>query len=198
MTRESAPPDAPEVPEETAVPEIPDSQGISPTSPSLPEEPAAAVPEDIPASVAAEPGPAPQPAAEAEKPPETPPVKPAETQESVPQPTAAASVTIQIDCSAALPYQEDLGISLPEDGMLLDTTSVDIIPGTTTVYDVLRSTDALVVGSSGYIQGIDNLFEKDCTAGSGWIYTVNGTLPMMGCGAYRLQSGEVIVWRYVT
>ena len=46
-----------------------------------------------------------------------------------------------------------------------------------------------------YVTGIGGL-----TAGgsAGWMYKVNGVMPMTGAGNYTLQNGDTIVWGYVT
>ena len=178
---------------EVTVGEVPVISQPLPESPAFPPDTPPA--EDTKTPALEEEKPSDEPAAPSGKPEET---IESET-ESVSSPsTEDAFVTIYIECTAALPYQEKLGIPLPEDGVLLDTTTVPITPGSTSVYDVLRSTDMAVVGSSGYIRSIQYLSEKDCTAGSGWMYCVDGTPPIMGCGSYILQGGEEIFWYYVT
>ena len=47
---------------------------------------------------------------------------------------------------------------------------------------------------SYYIQGINNLYEFDCGAQSGWMYKVNGWFPNYGCSKYTLEDGDDIVW----
>lgn len=53
-------------------------------------------------------------------------------------------------------------------------------------------------GKSVYITGIDNLYEMDRGPESGWIYLVNGVSPSMSCGAYTVNAGDIIEWRYTT
>ena len=50
--------------------------------------------------------------------------------------------------------------------------------------------------NSAYIEGIANLYEFDCGSGSGWIYTVNGEMPQVGCSDVKLKDGDIIVWHY--
>ena len=45
--------------------------------------------------------------------------------------------------------------------------------------------------------GINNLDEKDCGSASGWMYKVNGTVPMTSCGKYKMDSGDNLVFYYV-
>lgn len=50
--------------------------------------------------------------------------------------------------------------------------------------------------SSAYIEGISNIYEKDCGENSGWIYLVNGKSPNYGCSNYKLNEGDVVEWVY--
>lgn len=47
-----------------------------------------------------------------------------------------------------------------------------------------------------YVEGIDNLYEFDRGAESGWMYNVNGKYPNYSCGAYNVKKGDAIEWRY--
>ena len=87
------------------------------------------------------------------------------------------------------------------------------VGGTGTLYVTLDSSktvmDALLTAAStagitvnytnssygAYVTGIDGL-----TAGgsAGWMYKVNGVLPMTGAGNYVLQNGDTVVWGYVS
>lgn len=89
----------------------------------------------------------------------------------------------------------------------------DIITGVTipihkgdTVFDVLLSAAKeyeLVIGKSGadeysYIQSINGISERQNGELSGWIYTVNGTIPSEGCGSYTVNDGDDIRFIYST
>ena len=50
--------------------------------------------------------------------------------------------------------------------------------------------------NSAYVEGINNLYEKECGRYSGWMYCVNGWYPNYGCSRYQIQSGDVIEWHY--
>ncbi len=50
--------------------------------------------------------------------------------------------------------------------------------------------------NSAYIEGIGNLYEFDCGAGSGWMYRVNGWFPNYGSSRYAVKDGDVIEWLY--
>ena len=53
-------------------------------------------------------------------------------------------------------------------------------------------------GESAYVKGINNIYAFDEGPESGWIYRVNGSSPSKGCGAYELEAGDVVEWRYST
>lgn len=46
-----------------------------------------------------------------------------------------------------------------------------------------------------YVTGIEGL---NAGGAAGWMYKVNGVMPMTGAGNYTLQNGDTIVWGYVT
>ncbi|MBP5293153.1 MAG: DUF4430 domain-containing protein [Clostridia bacterium] len=111
------------------------------------------------------------------------------------------SVTIEIRCYNALPY--NLLIDLPEDGIILPRTTVEITDSTS-VWDVLdtatRRAGILTIhrGSKtgAYVEAIAGLHEMDCGDLSGWVYVVNGIQPSTGCGSYICQDGDEIYWVY--
>ena len=51
--------------------------------------------------------------------------------------------------------------------------------------------------NSAYIESIGNLYEFDCGEVSGWMYKVNGTVPMISCGKYKMDNGDNLVFYYV-
>lgn len=51
-------------------------------------------------------------------------------------------------------------------------------------------------GATAYIEGINNLYEFDKGAESGWMYRVNGDFPNKSAGVYKLTAGDVIEWLY--
>lgn len=132
---------------------------------------------------------------------EMPQVTPPSAPEPAPTPTSTEEYcTISVDCSSALPHVESCHLSIPDTGVMIDAASVAIVSGTTTVYDVLvnvcQSNDIALGGNSGYVSSIGGLAEKACPGVSGWMYSVNGTIPMMPCGGYKLQDGDVVQWFY--
>lgn len=51
-------------------------------------------------------------------------------------------------------------------------------------------------GDSVYVSGIDYLYELDCGGLSGWMYSVNGEFPQVGCNAKKLSDNDEIRWLY--
>ena len=117
--------------------------------------------------------------------------------------------TLEIRCDNLLPNLDRMTAEkaalVPENGLLLETTEVEFIAGQS-VFDVFRKTlreekihfeyvDASAYDSV-YIEGIGNIYEFDCGPQSGWMYSVNGVYPGLGCSAYTLADGDVIVFNY--
>ena len=119
------------------------------------------------------------------------------------------SCTLEIRCDVLLDNLDQLKTEkaalVPEDGVLLPVTEVEF-DGGESVFDVFRKVlreekihleyvDASAYDSV-YIEGIGNLYEFDCGPQSGWMYSVNGVHPGLGCSAYTLADGDVIVFCY--
>lgn len=192
-------PEAPETPETPETPEAPET----PTSPA--EEPPPASPEpDAPSggspAVPEEPAVSPPEPAAPEETPETP---------ETPEAPAALTCTVRISCASILEHKELLDPEkaelVPEDGVLLPETAVEFTAGET-VFDVLlRVTKEHKLHleytqsplyKTVYIEGIGNLYEFDCGALSGWMYSVNGSFPNYGCSLFALQDGDAVCWLY--
>ena len=123
------------------------------------------------------------------------------------------TVTISIRCDTVLENYHLLDPALrseeyvPADGVILPETTYVLREGDT-VFDLLDRTvrynkiqmeyqgaDRNVLGTA-YIQGINYLYEFSCGSTSGWVYTVNGKSPGVGCSEYKLSDGDRIVWHY--
>lgn len=78
---------------------------------------------------------------------------------------------------------------------------VDYMPGDT-AFDVLKRTGASVdstgYNESIYVVGINGLNERAHGAGSGWMYSVNGTFPDISSGSYKISAGDRVSWVYTT
>ena len=117
--------------------------------------------------------------------------------------------TLEIRCDTLLTQLDKVPAEkvnlVPEDGIMLATTEVEFAGGES-VFDVFRKTlreeklhfeyvDASAYDSV-YIEGIGNIYEFDCGPQSGWMFSVNDVYPGLGCSAYTLADGDVIVFSY--
>ena len=117
--------------------------------------------------------------------------------------------TLEVRCDNLLSRLDELepgkAALVPEDGILLAETTVAFQEGES-VFDVLRRTlreekihfeyvDASAYNAV-YIEGIGNLYEFDCGPQSGWMYSVNGVYPGLGCSDYKLSAGDKVVFGY--
>lgn len=123
------------------------------------------------------------------------------------------TVFISIDCVTVLDNWDKLDPDLrfdefvPPDGIVLPLTEYVLRPGDT-AFDLLdRATRYnkiqmeytgahLAAYNSVYIEGIHYLYEFSCGPYSGWMYEVNGAIPMYGCSNYLLKDGDILRWRY--
>ena len=117
--------------------------------------------------------------------------------------------TIEIRCDTIINNLGSLKAGkegyVPASGTILATSRVSFEDGET-VFDVLQRACSAAglqleygwtpMYNSYYIEGINNLYEFDCGAESGWMYKVNGWFPNYGCSSYTLKDGDVIVWCY--
>lgn len=121
----------------------------------------------------------------------------------------ANTCTIEVRCDTLLSHLDELSEGkaalVPENGVLLEKTTVEFEPGES-VFDVFRRclreeklhfeyVDARAYDSV-YIEGIGNLYEFDCGEKSGWMFSVNGVFPSLGCSAYTVSAGDEIVFAY--
>lgn len=133
--------------------------------------------------------------------------QPSQAQEpSAPASSAASeqetvTFTLSIDCKNAVGSgMLNPALNLPPDGMLLNATAVTCEKGETLLSVLKRVCKsqgiALDCDVTGYVRGIAGLYEKDCGANSGWVYSVKGAFMNVGAGAYRPQQGDKIEWCY--
>lgn len=86
---------------------------------------------------------------------------------------------------------------------IFDTTLIEL-QDNQTAFDILSKVtkenkihmDYSGRGGTVYIRGINNIYEHDMGAESGWMYRVNGEFPNTSSGSYVLQPGDVIEWLY--
>ena len=94
---------------------------------------------------------------------------------------------------------------VPADGIIFSSKTVTANSGDS-VFDVLQREmkrakiqmdfSKTPGDGSAYIKGIDNLYEFDAGALSGWLYKVNGQFPGYSCSLYPLKAGDAIVFVY--
>ncbi|MHB8270257.1 DUF4430 domain-containing protein [Bradyrhizobium sp.] len=76
--------------------------------------------------------------------------------------------------------------------------------GVTSVFDVMSLsgvTPALNVQSQGsgdslFVTAINGVVADQGGNGYWWVYFVNGSVPDVGCAAYKVKSGDSIAWDY--
>ena len=130
------------------------------------------------------------------------------------QPQKKRSVTIAIHVDTLLKNWDLLDPSLqsekyvPPNGVILKTTTYELLSEQDTVWDVLqRATKEHQIQieyqganeniyNSVYVEGINHLYEFSAGPLSGWMYKVNGVYPNYGCSQYILKDGDVIEWHY--
>ena len=111
------------------------------------------------------------------------------------------TVTISIKCDELIGKSDESHI--PQNGIILDSQSITICEGDT-VYSILAEATAKNripieingMDDSVYVEGIGHIYEFDFGELSGWTYYVNGKIPNLGCGEYKLSAGDVIEWVY--
>jgi len=120
-----------------------------------------------------------------------------------PKPDAIGTVNITIRCDVLVGKEDSEHI--PDDGVILPMTTVELAPGET-VYDITLQTAkayGIQLENSGgaaedlvYLRAINHLYELQFGDLSGWIYRVNGKEMGVGCGACELADGDEIQWLY--
>ncbi|MCD7828057.1 MAG: DUF4430 domain-containing protein, partial [Clostridiales bacterium] len=118
-------------------------------------------------------------------------------------------VTISISCGTILNNSSKLKtgkeLFVPSDGIILNEYPIEFSQNIT-AFDVLKQAcdendiqlEFSYSGGFGtyYIEGINQLYEKDCGSKSGWMYSVNGVFPSVGCSSYTLETGDIVAFVY--
>lgn len=126
------------------------------------------------------------------------------------KPPAIISCTIEIRCDEATAKKSSIdnpGIKelIPDSGVILSQVSYSGYEGMN-VYDVLSavanmngiSVDTKWTTQYGgvYVTAIAGLEEMMVGRWSGWMYSVNGKVPMTTASSYSVENGDTIVWYY--
>lgn len=144
-----------------------------------------------------------------------------EVTEEQTQEISSSFCTISIECKTILDnmdsFNKNKAMFLPSDGVILKSTKVKLNGGET-VFDILKyvcadftcSANCKYCKNNGifieysyspafdnyYIEGLHQIYEKDCGSLSGWMYSVNGVFPNVGASSYSVSDGDVIEFRY--
>ena len=117
--------------------------------------------------------------------------------------------TVLIECKTILNNYGKLKESkkefVPNDGIILKETRITFKNGET-VFDVLKrvcdengiqlESSYTPAFGSYYVEGIGQIYQKDCGTKSGWTYCVNSVFPNMGSSSYVLKNGDKVEWHY--
>ena len=111
---------------------------------------------------------------------------------------------ITVTCSMILDNSDKLKPEktelVPEDGIILAKKEAAFNEGENVLDIVKRELKSekihFDIKENIYIEGINNIYAGDCGDMSGWIYTVNGESPQVGCSEYIPKDGDVIEWSY--
>ena len=112
---------------------------------------------------------------------------------------AAPSCTVSISCTTVLDNWDKLAEAkrsiVPSNGIILGTVTVELQEGDTVFsvlqrvvsdYNIQMEYSVSPLYQTTYIEGLGNLYEKDCGARSGWMFAVNGVFPeLRRIGLYR-------------
>ena len=122
---------------------------------------------------------------------------------------AAPSCTVSISCTTVLDNWDKLSESkrsiVPSNGIILGTVTVELQEGDTVFsvlqrvvsdYNIQMEYSVSPLYQTTYIEGLGNLYEKDCGARSGWMFAVNGVFPNYGASDCTVQDGDSIRWLY--
>lgn len=117
-----------------------------------------------------------------------------------PEETAQAEIIGTVRLSIRCDTVAGLAEHIPADGVILQETAFPLAAGDTVLDVLTRAAKAhglrMDVSGSGYVAGIQYLYEFDYGDLSGWMYQVNGEMASVGCNQYILQDGDTITWRY--
>lgn len=129
--------------------------------------------------------------------------------------------TISINCTQIINNKNKLKAEkaafVPDNGEILKAVTVEFNEGET-AFDILKRVCSeytcndncrycqdtgiqleyeFTLGYNNYyIEGIHQIYEKDCGSKSGWMYEVNGTFPNYGCSSYTVENGDIIEFVY--
>ena len=129
--------------------------------------------------------------------------------------------TVRIECKTIQNNLKKLKAGkmafVPQSGVILEDAAVEVQPGDTAFSVLQRAceenecTDHCQYCKNGgiqieytytpgfntyYVEGIHQLYEKDCGAMSGWMFSLNGKFPEEGASSVTVSPGDRIVFAY--
>lgn len=119
---------------------------------------------------------------------------------------AVGTVKLSVRCDRALAspdLKEPIRAVLPEDGVMAEAEVT--LYENDTAFSVLERycrAQKIALSSKGgtrwgvYVEGIGALFEFDCGAQSGWMFSVNGSFLSKSAGDASLTDGDEVLWVY--
>jgi hypothetical protein len=125
-----------------------------------------------------------------------------------PSPSSMATPKPSKEPDTAAPAVDSITLSIEgnsEWGTILASESI-VLGKEDTATEVLKRTAkkhklAYEIRGSGaltYVEGIDGLYEFDDGPTSGWKFRVNGIVPDIGAGSYKLEPGDRLEWFYTS
>lgn len=119
-----------------------------------------------------------------------------QTEENTKQEVIKEYCTMTISCKNVLDNKDKLesNYQVPANGIIYNKKME--MKSNDTVLSLLKRTGVRIDVQSGYVRGIDNLYEFDCGKNSGWMYKVNGVRPNVGASKYKIKKNDKIEWFY--
>lgn len=92
----------------------------------------------------------------------------------------------------------------PEESTLTNLTGEITLPKDATPLDALNALAknegakvSMSNGSSSYVQGVGEIFEKEYGKSTGWAYTVNGESIRKAASEYKLADEDEVIWKFI-
>ena len=114
-------------------------------------------------------------------------------------PPVGMFVKVTVDCTAPVNAGIREALAVTQTGILFD--EIVLMPDGYTALMALKKTGLVVSTAPGpfvYVNAIGGIPEAITSAypTSGWIFYVNGEMPMEGCDTFTLHEGDELLWVY--
>lgn len=117
--------------------------------------------------------------------------------------TPDAALSLSVSCASVLEQGEAVPESVralvPNDGILF-SGQVEFASGEdllTVFLRAMREAKIPAVCDGAYVTSVGGVATGDCGPMSGWMFTVNGEYPTVGCDAVFPQDGDIVEWIYI-